>query len=586
MTLHVCLLGTDGSGKTTLAAPLSVVLAAEMRFCVGSAGEAFTVVGPDEDLLAPNFHPDGFPLSARVSEWFKGLAKKAANNRTIYPAFKLAHMALQDRAARKLADRYKVDVMVSEGNTLLSAMGRAANYSCPASDPASPIRPAPDVKDLDAVFAHLIDGQPLPERVRAKAPVLGWASLIGRLCRFAGFDPGWLPDAVIFLDVSPETALLRITSRHGKIDRHENVADLAQARSMYVKTLEAYRRCRGSAKVLHIAAQNLAPGETLRAAIEGLRPWTAAGRRRSLSSSPVLGTTNAQLAGSGFWKRVLDRRYLFRHLLPMWFRGAWREPMFVFSKAGRLLLNEGYSARVMRVIYEREKSARGFWDRIFVGYPLHRAVYDRLQILRRRIQPELESRLRGGRSIRVFTAPSGFADDLFQPLESMASGAASLVHGVDVTAVDLDPQGTVAEETARRAAKLGFRFRFVRADLTSEDVRVGFEKDGPYDIALFVGLSSWLPKPETLSHLRWLREHLREDGLLVTDCFTAGAYALAGCYAGYKAQYYSPGSYRMLLDYCGFDGLGAMVESGADRINHVLIASPRPLNGRARCAPG
>jgi hypothetical protein len=33
--------------------------------------------------------------------------------------------------------------------------------------------------------------------------------------------------------------------------------------------------------------------------------------------------------------------------------------------------------------------------------------------------------------------------------------------------------------------------------------------------------------------------------------------------------------YRALVDYCGFDGLGAAVESGRDGINHVLIASPR-----------
>jgi chitinase len=30
-----------------------------------------------------------------------------------------------------------------------------------------------------------------------------------------------------------------------------------------------------------------------------------------------------------------------------------------------------------------------------------------------------------------------------------------------------------------------------------------------------------------------------------------------------------------LVDYCGFDGLDADVESGRDRINHVLITSPR-----------
>ena len=98
-----------------------------------------------------------------------------------------------------------------------------------------------------------------------------------------------------------------------------------------------------------------------------------------------------------------------------------------------------------------------------------------------------------------------------------------------------------------------------------------------YNLGLFIGLSSWLPKPYTVRHLRWLRENLREDGLLVTDCFTPEAYAVSGRHAGYKAQYYAPQSYQVLLDYCGFDGIGAVVESGRDHINHVLMASPRAL---------
>ena len=92
MTLHVCVLGTDGSGKTSLAASLPMVLAAETGLRAGSAGETFTVFGPDEDHLAPKFHPEGFPLSARLAEWFKRLAKRAVDHRTFYPALKLAHM--------------------------------------------------------------------------------------------------------------------------------------------------------------------------------------------------------------------------------------------------------------------------------------------------------------------------------------------------------------------------------------------------------------------------------------------------------------------------------------------------------------
>jgi hypothetical protein len=111
--------------------------------------------------------------------------------------------------------------------------------------------------------------------------------------------------------------------------------------------------------------------------------------------------------------------------------------------------------------------------------------------------------------------------------------------------------------------------------MTDGEMRRRFEEKAPYDVALFVGLSSWLPKPQILEHLRWIRKNLREDGLLVTDSFTPEAYALSGRYVGYKANYYEPEIYRALVDYCGFDGLSAEVESGRDRINHVLIASPR-----------
>jgi hypothetical protein len=142
-------------------------------------------------------------------------------------------------------------------------------------------------------------------------------------------------------------------------------------------------------------------------------------------------------------------------------------------------------------------------------------------------------------------------------------------------ATDLDPHGALAGELTGRAERLGIRFRFLRGDMTDGEMRRRFEEKAPYDVALFVGLSSWLPKPQTLDHLRWIRENLREDGLLVTDSFTPEAYALSGRYVGYKANYYEPEVYRVLVDYCGFDGLGADVESGRDGINHVLIAAPR-----------
>ena len=77
MTLHVTILGIDGSGKSTVANALPAVLAAESRVVAGSAGNEFRMATPDEDLLAPGFHPDGFLLSARLSKHFKRRAKRS-----------------------------------------------------------------------------------------------------------------------------------------------------------------------------------------------------------------------------------------------------------------------------------------------------------------------------------------------------------------------------------------------------------------------------------------------------------------------------------------------------------------------------
>jgi hypothetical protein len=235
----------------------------------------------------------------------------------------------------------------------------------------------------------------------------------------------------------------------------------------------------------------------------------------------------------------------------------------------------------MRAIYEQHEASPGLFAKAFFGYPLHRAVYDRLQILARRLEPELEKRLRGRPRLRIFTAPSGFAYDLLRPLESIASREPALMAKVELVAADLDPHGDLAEELTRRAARLGIGFKFVRGDITSPAARREFERSAPYDVALFVGLSSWLPKPQTLSHLRWLRQHLRADAVLVSDCFRAAAYAYGGRYVGYRAQYYTPDLYRALLEYAGFDGPGAEVEGGRDGINHVVVTRPRS-NGRRK----
>src|SRR5262249_8169566 len=143
---------------------------------------------------------------------------------------------------------------------------------------------------------------------------------------------------------------------------------------------------------------------------------------------------------------------------------------------------------------------------------------------------------------------------------------------VHVIAADLDPHGVLCEELSARASRLGISFTFHRGDITDPAVLGGLEESAPFDVALFVGLSSWLPKPQTLRHFAWLRKNLDQNGLFITDCFTPEAYALSGRYIGYKANYYTPEVYKAMLNYCGFET--ADVGSGRDEINHVLVVKP------------
>ena len=573
MNLHVCVLGIDGSGKSTVVSALPAILASETGFVVGSAGESLRIVAADQDHLASQFYPDGVPIAARLSLRFKKLAKRLVDHPKLYAVFKLSQMLSQDRAAQALAQRYSTRVFVSDGNAFLSTTGRAGNYLRAASSGDDTNASAPEAEDLRSVFSYILDDTPVPPQHSRKLPSLRKGKFIYKLNNLLRLNAVWLPDLVIFLDISPELALTRIRSRGKKIDRHENLADLTQAREMYLKTLQAFQAYRTEQCAYVIRADELSLGETLRAVSETVRQhFTSANASDRTSISP-LGTTD--LADEAIRGKTLRSRYLLRYLLLKFFSGAWREPTFFFSKLGRLFLKEGYSAEVMRVIYERDERDYGFLDRIFLEYSLHRAVYDRLQILVRKIKPEMEARLAGGEELRIFTAPSGFAYDVFRPLEDIARRDPHAMKRVHLTAVDLDPHEILHDALSARAERLGIRFTFHRGNLADRSLLDRLEESAPFDLALFVGLSSWLPKPETLSHLKWLRTNLRETGRLITDCFTPEAYALSGRYIGYKANYYTPDVYKAMLDYCGFDGLDAEVESGRDRINHVLVARPQ-----------
>ncbi len=567
MTTHVAILGIDGSGKSTVAQALPALAAARLGVRAASAGAAFAVCDPDQDLAGGGVAARGLPLSARATPALRRAAKRCAAIRWLYPLVKLVQLLVQDLAARRLARRYRADVVFDDGHGLLCAAGRLANYAGGTSDAHV------------VALLEFVRGGPLPPDTGFLAGVrLRAMRAAFRCARLLGLDVAWLPDVAVFLDVAPAVALERIARRGAPRDPHENPWDMTRARDGYLAALGALERA-GALRVHVVASAALGPGETCARILDALAPALGQAGAARRASDDVLGTTAATRRAP--WRRVLRAEYL-AYLVSDLRHGAWREPFFLASRHGRALLREGYSAGVMRRIYEQDRRRPGRLDRVFLGYPLHRAVYDRLQVLVTVLERELVARLGRTGGVRILSAPCGTAEDLFRALERVAARGRVALSRVHVVAADLDPHAELRAAIRERAGALGVSVEFVRCDLTDPASR---ERLGaaPFDLALFVGLSGWIDKPSLLAHLAWLRGALRPSGVLVTDCFVAASYARSGWMAGFRTSYYAPATYAALLDACGFATARAETATGRDRLNHVLVARPRPPGLREKC---
>src|SRR5690242_143237 len=87
---------------------------------------------------------------------------------------------------------------------------------------------------------------------RRTSPDLRMVRNIARLTSALGLQGLWLPTTAVFLDLSPELAIERISSRGAKKDRHESQQDLAQAREMYLRTLSAFELYCGGNRVVRV----------------------------------------------------------------------------------------------------------------------------------------------------------------------------------------------------------------------------------------------------------------------------------------------------------------------------------------------
>jgi hypothetical protein len=576
MTMHISILGIDGSGKSTITDTLPSILAGELYTTVAGTGDVFKIISNDQDICGPDFYPRSLPWQVRVAGWAGKIAGRAVNNKKWYPVFKFLHMFFQDSATCRIAETTKPRLFISDGNAVLSSFGW--QDSCFSANPEVNRTEARSIRErYSHAFYYLLVGGKLTPAVQKSFPQIKQMRFFSDKAGLLGCRGLWLPDLVIFLDISPAQAMRRMATRGKRIDGHENIDDLEQARQSYLNSLKVFQEYRGGPGSVHIIhVDDLSIDQILISIVNIIKEHSVSLPVGSQNSIPAHGTTALKHDSRAVTiAKVSHVRYVFSYLFGKFTRGAWREPLFLFSRSGRQFLNQGYSAPVIQSIYDQDPDKSGSMERVFQNYPLHRAMYERQQILVKQMEKIIRRKLSEYGEVTIFTAPSGFSYDIFKPLENIAVTSPGLMRRVKLFAADPDPDCAIEPVCIDRVKKLGISFNFIKGDITSNTVRKSIQKNGPFDIVLFVGLSNWLPKHPLISHLRWVRRFMEWDSLLVTDCFTAGAYALSGSYIGYKAHYYSPSLYTRLLEYCGFDGEVAVVESGSNKINHVVITCPR-----------
>src|SRR5438445_11539404 len=106
VALQVAAIGIDVSGKSTLAASLAVVIAAEQGLIAGSAvADEFWFRASQIDIAGPGFHPHGYAIAARLDRVFRKLSHVGVEHKRLYPSAKVSEMLLQACAAVKLGQR-------------------------------------------------------------------------------------------------------------------------------------------------------------------------------------------------------------------------------------------------------------------------------------------------------------------------------------------------------------------------------------------------------------------------------------------------------------------------------------------------
>ena len=203
----VSVIGIDGSGKSTLARNLATGFPDNCCF-----------IGDSLEFYDKGVQQVSQPYVTNELRRWIGKKAKTAKKLSSYKLPKITELFLRDHLLTEVDRWYRPSIVFQDGSPLLNLVAWANLYSKRKLD-----------KDQMTSAIEVLQGY------KSSAALDGIVSQFPELQVICSLNLNQLrlPDEVVFLDVTPEVCVSRISSRGEHIQAHENIDHLTQLREAY-----------------------------------------------------------------------------------------------------------------------------------------------------------------------------------------------------------------------------------------------------------------------------------------------------------------------------------------------------------------
>lgn len=212
MTIYICPVGIDGSGKSICFKQILEILS-----------KHHSVIGIGDQI----WRSENQELSILINDWLikakvkLGQFAKTLKNRFFYKIAKISELILRVKLQKKLCHVHNPDFVVSDGSTLINLVGWGSYYRhdfFTTQQITQAIQYFSRIKNIpiSKVWFYL---KHIPE-----------IFILNQILKI----PLPIPDLIIFLNVSPQAAINRIAKRGEKRQAHETMSFLKDLQEAYI----------------------------------------------------------------------------------------------------------------------------------------------------------------------------------------------------------------------------------------------------------------------------------------------------------------------------------------------------------------